>query len=159
MLDPLTALGAVANVFQFIDFAIKLFTYSHNIYHSANGSLVEHDDLNTVTEDVSNLSRKLQDSLDLTATSTSLTADEQALCDLCEGCVQVSQELTKALESLKSQAKPGRFRSFRQALKSVWSKDDIDNLDKRMRMYKEELNVRIIVGLRFVIRLLCTDFI
>ena len=150
MLDPLTALGAVANVTQFIDFAIKIFANSRNIYHSVNGNLVEYDDLNTVAGDLSILSSKLQESLAITATSTSLTADEQALCNLCKGCVDVSQELTKALGKLKSKGKPGRFRSFQQALKSVWSKDDIDNLDKRVRMYKEELNVRIIVGLRFV---------
>ena len=86
-----------------------------------------------------------------------LTTDEQALCDLCKGCIDVSQELKKALEKLTGQGKPGRFRSFRQALKSVWSKDDIDNLERRVKMYKEELNIRIIVGLRFVSRLLSPD--
>ncbi|CAN9449980.1 unnamed protein product [Alternaria alternata] len=148
MLDPLTALGVVANVTQFVDLASKIFAKSHAIYNSANGSLVEYDDLGKVSEDISVLSTKLQESLTTTAASSSLTTDEQALCDLCKGCIDVSQELTKALKKLTSQGKPGRFRSFRQALKSVWSKDDIDNLERRVRMYKEELNICIIVGLR-----------
>ncbi|KAF7676178.1 hypothetical protein GT037_005683 [Alternaria burnsii] len=148
MLDPLIALGAVANVTQFVEFAIRILAKSHAIYNSANGSLVEYDDLSKVSGDVSMLSRKLQESLTTTAASSSLTADDQALCDLCKGCIDVSQELTKALEKLTGQGKPGRFRSFRQALKSVWSKDDIDNLERRVKMYKEELNIRIIVGLR-----------
>ncbi|CAN9128966.1 unnamed protein product [Alternaria alternata] len=148
MLDPLIALGAVANVTQFVELAIRIFAKSHAIYNSANGSLVEHDDLGKVSEDISSLSRKLQESLTTTAASSSLTTDEQALCDLCKGCIDVSQELKKALEKLTGQGKPGRFRSFRQALKSVWSKDDIDNLERRVKMYKEELNIRIIVGLR-----------
>ncbi|CAN9452136.1 unnamed protein product [Alternaria sp. RS040] len=148
MLDPLIALGAVANVTQFVEFAIRILAKSHAIYNSANGSLVEYDDLSKVSGDVSVLSRKLQESLTTTAASSSLTADDQALCDLCKGCIDVSQELTKALETLTGQGKPGRFRSFRQALKSVWSKDDIDNLERRVKMYKEELNIRIIVGLR-----------
>jgi hypothetical protein len=128
MLDPLIALGAVANVTQFVEL-----------------------------EDISVLSRKLQESLTTTAASSSFTTDEQALCDLCKGCIDVSQELTKALEKLIGQGKLGRFRSFRQALKNVWSKDDIDNLERRVKMYKEELNIRIIVGLRFVPRLSSPD--
>ena len=157
MLDPLIALGAVANVTQFVELAIKIFAKSHAIYNSANGSLVEYDDLGKVSEDISVLSRKLQESLTTTAASSSLTTDEQALCDLCKGCIDVSQELTKALEKLTGQGKSEKFRSFRQALKSVWSKNDIDNLERRVKMYKEELNIRIIVGLRFVSRLLSPD--
>jgi hypothetical protein len=158
MLDPLTTLGAVANVAQFIEFAIKIFANSHSIYNSANGSLIEHDDLGRVSEDISALSRKLQESLTTTAASDSLTGDEQALCDLCKGCIDVSQELTNALKNLTGQGKPGKFRSFRQALKSVWSKDDIDRLEKRVRLFKEELNTRIIVGLRLVPHLVLPDW-
>jgi hypothetical protein len=79
MLEPLIALGAVANVAQFIGLAINIFAKSRTIYHSADGSLVEYDDLEKVTGDVSTLSRKLQESLAMTATSNSLTADEEAL--------------------------------------------------------------------------------
>jgi hypothetical protein len=68
--------------------------------------------------------------------------------ELCEGCVAVSEDLTKALDKRRGQGKPGKFLSFRPALKSVWSKDNIDQLEKRVRMYREELNVRIIVSLR-----------
>lgn len=150
MLEPLIALGAVANIFQFIDFTIKIFTHSSNIYHSANGTLIEHDDLSTVTADVSTLSTKLLDSLNLTSASTNLTDDELALRNLCNGCVQVSQELTTALGRLSSQRQLGKFRSFRQALKSVWSKDVLNGLEKRVGMYKDELNLRIVVGLRCV---------
>jgi hypothetical protein len=150
MLDPLTALGAVANVAQFVELAIKIFAYSRNIYNSTSGSLVEYDDLGKVTKDVTVLAGRLQESITSTATSTCLTEEEQALCDLCRGCVEVSNELTKALDTLKGQCKPGKLRSLQKALKCVWSKDDIDRLEKRVGSYKAELNVRIMVGLRFV---------
>lgn len=142
------ALGAVANVAQFIEFTIKIFSSSRNIYYSASGSLVEHDDLSKVTGDIWDLSSQLRDSLNTAAAITCLTTDEQALLELCEGCIAVSEDLTEALDKLRGQGKPGKFRSFRQALQSVWSKDDIDQLEQRVRSYKEELNIRIIVGLR-----------
>jgi archaellum biogenesis ATPase FlaH len=76
MLDLLMALGAVANVAQFIEFAIKICSSSRSIYHSASGSLVEHDDLSKVTSDISELSGKLRDSLSAAAATASLRTDE-----------------------------------------------------------------------------------
>tara|TARA_R110002003_G_scaffold502_9_gene20108 strand:- start:436 stop:912 length:477 start_codon:yes stop_codon:yes gene_type:complete len=150
MLDPLTALGIAANVVQFIDFTIRIIAKSNDIYQSASGSLIEHDDMNKVTLDLSALSTKLRDSVAVTAPNAGLTLDEQALHDLSKGCLETSQELTKALQRLQNNGKTSRFRSFRQALKTVWSKDDIKELERRVGMYKEELTFRIVVGLRFV---------
>jgi uncharacterized protein YjaZ len=150
MLDPLTALGIAANVVQFIDFTIRIIAKSNDIYQSASGSLIEHDDLSKVTLDLSTLSTKLRDSVAVTATNASLTPDEQALHDLSKGCFETSQELIKALQRLQNNGKTSRFRSFRQALKTVWSKDDIKQVERRVGMYKEELTFRIVVGLRFV---------
>lgn len=150
MLDPLTALGIAANVVQFIDFTLRIIAKSNDIHQSASGSLVEHDDLSKVTLDLSALSKKLQDALTMTATTANLTPDEQALHHLSTGCFEASQELMQALQKLQSSGKLGRFRSFRQALKTVWSKDEIKQLERRVGMYKEELTFRIVVGLRFV---------
>ncbi|KAH7067247.1 hypothetical protein BKA63DRAFT_114623 [Paraphoma chrysanthemicola] len=148
MLDPLLALGLVANVVQFIDFTVKLIGKASDIHQSASGSLVEHDDLSKVTEDVTILSTKLQHSLIVTGTNGSLTNDDQALYDLSKGCFEVSQELTRALRTLQLNGKSSRFRSVQQALKTVWSKDDIKLLERRVGLYKNELNFRIIVRLR-----------
>lgn len=150
MLDPLAALGAVANIAQFIEFAIKISSKSRDIYHSASGNPIELEDLRDVNDDLSKISRKLRNSFTSATTSTCLTEDEQALHELCKGCIDVSEELTAALSKIEHHGKRGKFRSFRQALKSVWSKEDIDQLEKRMKLYKEELNFRIIVGLRLV---------
>jgi hypothetical protein len=158
MLDPLTALGAVANVAQFVELAFKILTYSRSIYNSTSGSLVEYDDLGKVTEDVTVLTGRLRESITSTTTSSCLTEEEQALCDLCRGCVEVSNELTQALDTLKSQSKLGKLRSLQKALKNIWSKNDIDRLEKRVSCYKAELNVRIVVGLRFVNYPMVSDY-
>jgi len=105
MLDPSTVLGVIANVIQFFDFTIKIFTNSRNIYHSTGGSPAEDDDLNIVTRDISVLSRKLRESLAMTDTSTSLTADEQAICNVCKN----SQKLWRIL---KAGASPEGFGAF-----------------------------------------------
>jgi hypothetical protein len=49
MIDPLIALGAAANIAQFINYGITIVAKSRDIHSSANGSLVEDNDLKTVS--------------------------------------------------------------------------------------------------------------
>ena len=151
MIDPLTALGAVASITQLIDLGIKTVTKSREIHKSASGSLVENEDLTAVTQDLSDLSKKLKEKLGPAAQKGPITADDQALYNLCEGCINASKKLAEGLEMLKARGKPNVFRSFRQGLKCVWSKDEIVGMEKRLRLYKDELNTRIIVTLRYAI--------
>jgi hypothetical protein len=151
MIDPLTAIGAVASVAQLIDLGIKIVTKSREIHKSASGALVEDEHLTAVTQDLSDLSEKLKVKLGPAAQRGPITADDQALYDLCQGCINASKKLVEGLEKLKAKGRPNVFRSFRQGLKSVWSKDEIVGLEKRLRLYKEELNTRIIVALRYAI--------
>ena len=45
-------------------------------------------------------------------------------------------------------AKKRRWKSFRQALQSVWSKSSIDVIAKRLESFRKELDGHILVSLR-----------
>jgi hypothetical protein len=150
MVDPLTTLSAASNVAQFIELVVKVVGKSRDIRNSASGILDEHKHLDDVTKDLTTLTAKLRESLTVPDVPTCLTADEQALSNLCAGCLEVSSQLAAALSRLKGKGNLGTFRSLRQALKCVWSKNDIDNLEKTVRVYREQLNTRVLVGLRLV---------
>lgn len=50
----------------------------------------------------------------------------EALCEICEKCVSLSDELLAKLNELRLQGpKHRKFKSIRLALKSVWSNDAI----------------------------------
>jgi hypothetical protein len=91
------------------------------------------------------LNPKIKDRLELPS-----TAQEQALKDLCIGCDEVAPELIGGLEKLKVQGKKTKWKSMRQALKSVWSKDRIKAISNRLSNFRDQLNLSVLVSLRWV---------
>lgn len=51
-MDPLTALGLASNIVQFVDFASKLISQSHEIYQSADGALEDNVALEHVAKNL-----------------------------------------------------------------------------------------------------------
>ncbi|KAF2085306.1 hypothetical protein K490DRAFT_67957 [Saccharata proteae CBS 121410] len=47
-MDPVSAIGLAGNIFQFIDFAAKLFSEAQNIYESVTGLPDEHQELKII---------------------------------------------------------------------------------------------------------------
>jgi hypothetical protein len=80
------------------------------------------------------------------------SADERALEAICDGCISVSKDLTTKLEKLKVDdvRKHRKYKSFRQALKSIWSKEAVDEIARRLRAFQTELDAHLLVSLRQV---------
>jgi hypothetical protein len=143
MPDPLTAIGLVGNIVQFIDFGCKIVSKTTETYKSADGVLKENADLEIVTNDLISINTIL-------TTSSAATSADPALENLCLGCVEVSTELLAALAKVKAGKDPTKWRSVRKALRSVWSKDKISSLEARLGGFRDEVNLRIVVSLRCV---------
>jgi hypothetical protein len=60
----------------------------------------------------------------------------------------VAGELIDALERLKAKGPKGRWKSLRQALKSVWNRDKIIQIQSRLTGLREELELRILVEMK-----------
>lgn len=149
-MDPLTALGVAGNVIQFLDFGSKLVSKTVEIYKSPQGSSVEYKDLAAVSEDLEGLCTKLKPPEPLGSTTFAPSRAEAALKDICERCTRVAEELIATLNQLKVKAteRHRTWKSLRSAFKSVWNKDDIETLEKRLSGLREELNLRVLDGVR-----------
>jgi ankyrin repeat protein len=156
MLDPINALSLASNVVQVVDFSIKLVSKGYNIYKSADGALVENQDTEAVAIDLRMVNAKLSQSL-YRARQTKTSpfgdtddADDQALERLSESCSEVAEELILRLRKLKIQpgGKNREWKSVRQALKTVWSKQELNDAAARLKLYRDQLNTRILVSLR-----------
>ena len=62
----------------------------------------------------------------------------------------VADELHEGLEKLKISRQRSRWKGYRQAPKMVWNKDKIDAIAQRLSMFKEELQLQVLVSLRHV---------
>ncbi|KAL0264369.1 hypothetical protein SLS55_000318 [Diplodia seriata] len=150
MVDPFLTLAAAGNVAQFVVYAAQVISKGNEIHRSRGGALVEHEQLSVVTKDLSKLASGTKSFLETARLSSTLDADEEALLQICSGCDDVAQELLGALGRVMSQGKQGRWKSIRKALKAVWTKDKIRDIDMRLSNFRDQLTLRILLQSKYV---------
>ena len=153
MLDPLTALGVAGNVLQIIDFGFQLVGEGNKIYHATNGALEENKAAEDLANDLSNLTSGLSASQDKWMKAhgdTQLDPDEVRLRNICDRCTEIAVELRIHLQKLKVQegVKYRKLKSYKQALISVWRKDQVEAVAGRLEKYQREIDTHILFGLR-----------
>jgi hypothetical protein len=153
-MDGLSALSIAASVAQFIQFGCSLVSKSHEIYKSAHGTTIQQVDSDTATKRLVELCAALKASLCIEQRALPqgrISKQAEALENICNDCIAVSNELLSQFDKLKfgDGQKNLRYKSFRAALKSVWSEGAIDEIAKRLETHKKQLDSHILVSLRY----------
>ena len=158
MLDPLTALSLAGNIIQFVDFGTKVLAKGHELYKSTAGASIDHTELETIAKDLQEINDRLRQRKDSQETQSKTATDsEVALRKLSEQCSGVAEELIGALEKLKVQGTSNRrWKSFRQALKGLMKKEELDAITIRLQHFRDELNLHILVSMRYAIKVNCS---
>lgn len=150
MLDPMTALSLAGNIIQFVDFSTKLVAKGHELYNSADGASVGNAELEAIAKDLQELHERLRSSQADPSSTIQVPDSEIALRKLSDQCSGVAEELVDTLEKLKVQGTANRrWKSFRQALKGLMKKEEVDAMAKRLQDFGEELNLHILVSMRY----------
>jgi len=173
--DPISALSLGANVIQVVEVSFRLVSSSRAIYQSVDGSLAENLDTEILATDLQDCNAILSQSLakfksknagstanwnpaDSVTTlvpepaepSTWDAQEAEALQNLCEDCNRIATVLIQKLKHLKvdPNVRWRELKSLKQALKTVWSKEELDATANRLNLYRTQLNTRILVSLR-----------
>jgi hypothetical protein len=146
-MDPLSALGIAAAAVQFLQFASSLVSKSHQIY--TQGALVDHVECANATRRLSDLVNGVQQSLDDLGTLGDLSEGSKALKVICARCVKISEELSCHLNDLQAVGKHKKWESLRQPLRAVCSRDKIDDLARKLASGEKELNLHLMVTIRY----------
>jgi hypothetical protein len=144
-MEALAIIGLVGNIVQFVDFSGKLISKSTELYQSSEGALAENIDIETATNRLVLLNSKLKNA----ATATG----DNVLENLCQLCITAAEKLLAALDKAKVNGEQQKWKSMRKALRSIWSKEEIGELERRLSKFREELNSHIVVDLRYVHKL------
>ena len=151
--DPLSALSVAGSIVQFVDFASKIVCKGKLLYKSTDGALSENIETETVAIRLQELTNGLLKPLVRFGSITEEEyAQQQRLHEICKECSDISKEVLARLGNLKvpTGVERRRWKSFRQALKSVWSKQAIDALATRLKELRCELDAQMLVLLRQV---------
>ena len=154
-MDPLTATSLAGTIAQFVDLGCKLTSSTYQISKSAEGATLSNLDLTKVTYDLDLINKKLKRDLSERGKSDkdkrqNPSDEEKAERQLIHECSNVATEVHQTLAKVVVGNRTGKWRSFRQALLSVWHAERIDGLEKRLVRFREQLVFRILVSLRFV---------
>jgi hypothetical protein len=104
-MDPLTAIGLVANLITFIDFGCKVVSASRELRES--GTTAENESIEFLTVKLQGLSLDLQSG----KPETSMTADELRLQGLVKVCQDISTDCWPSSLRSRSRARPRGVRS------------------------------------------------
>jgi len=150
-MEPFSALAVATSAVQFIDFTSKLITESYKLHASATGQLEEHVILEKVTKNLRDVSLNLSTQVEKQTVLATLSQDDKELQHLCKGCHEISLQLLQALEKLKAEDGSSKWKSFRQALRTIWTREHIEGLEKQLDRFRQQLVISILASFRQVV--------
>jgi hypothetical protein len=150
-MDPLSALSVAGTIVQFVDFGSKLLKEGRGFYNSPSGALASNQELEIITTALQSVVTKLRQSIGSSEVSALLTDAEHehqlSFYQICDGAATVAEEPLAKLKGLKVQGKRRKWDSLQKAVKSMWSKQEVEDLVKRLSTFKEALNTQLLSSL------------
>ena len=145
-MNPLTVVGLASNVILLVDFFIPLVAKGVKIY--TDGSLVENISAEKITQSHKGLNDKLQCSVQDSSCGGPLSGADQSLMGLCADCERTANQLLIKFGRIRVTSKHRKWKSARQALKSVTNNDNLEQLANRLATYRNEINLHVTISLR-----------
>ena len=147
-MEPFSALAVATSAVQFLDFTSKVLSQGYKLRSSTRGQTEDHEVLEDVTANLKNISLSLSANVEKKSGTSIQTQDDKEFQELCRNCHTISIQLLESLERLKVKSDASQWSSLRQALRTVWSADQINALDTRLDRCRQQLVVCILVSLR-----------
>lgn len=140
VMDPLSALSVAGTVVKFVDSSTKIISATRQLYSASERDV--HAQAAAAANDLRDYSIKIRQPLRLAGVSGCLTEDEAALEGVCHSCMELTESFLKGLDRLKVPGKDKRrgWSSLRQALLSMWTKDDLDAIEERLAGFRREID-------------------
>jgi len=154
-MDPISALSVAGTVVQFVDFGSRLLKEGRGFYKSPSGASAINQELEIITTALQSVISKLRQSVEVMNVSRPLTElDHQrhlSYHQICDGTAAIAEEICSKLETLKMQGnKYRKWESLEKAVKSIWSRQEVDGLVDRLSVFREILNTHILSFLWYV---------
>ena len=147
-MDPVSAFSLACGVIQVVDFSLKISSTCRKLYKK--GSLSDNDVIEGWAEDLKKLCAELNPPVTDEVPVGTLPANEQELLNLAASCSKTAHNLIKELDGLKISEPRKKREAFKQGFRSVWKKDVIEEIQKRLDSYQKSLDTRILVYVRYV---------
>lgn len=128
------------NIIALVDFTAKVISKSNEAYSAANGSTTEITELSSVTEQLAQLNDDVHKTIETRKTEGDELSDiELRQQEIGLQCRKVVAELLEVLNNLTRRSDHPRWDSIRHAILTLWNKDKIESLEKRIDRFRQDL--------------------
>lgn len=130
--------GFAASILTFIDISYKILRGTYEIKNAASGATLENTHVSIVTQDLEEVTSKLQ-GLHVHPQQVG----DPKLVEIAKECHALSQGLVELLGKIP--AKDGsRRESFKAAWAAMQSQSDVKKMKKRLDLYRSEITLRLL---------------
>lgn len=136
-------LGVAAFAIQIVDVGARVLSNAHEI--TSRGKTVDVEAITKITKDLEKACNNLEKSMGPTHHAPSA---DGAIANLGIECKTVATELLDALKQLSGVVGQSKWRSFRQAMLTVWRAERIQLLERRLDRFRQQLILRMLESLR-----------
>ena len=131
-MESVAVLGVAGNVLQFVDFGRKLLSKAKELHKQS--STKENIEIEAIATHLKETLARI---------SAYSPPTSSAATTLQSQCVNIIDELLEAVDALKVNGQPSKWKSFRKAMKAVRSKEKIDDWTRRLAAMCDEYNVQL----------------
>ncbi|KAF7536583.1 hypothetical protein G7054_g4457 [Neopestalotiopsis clavispora] len=147
-MDPLSILSLTSGVIQLIDFSSKLVSKGHKIHNSTNGLLIDFADLSTAAAHLLELNEQLKYSVPGGSRTRQPDPVHAKLFEVCDSCTSVAKELIAAIDQLRVRGRRTKWKSVRQAFKSIYGQHVINEMKERLESHRKVLDTCLLIALK-----------
>jgi hypothetical protein len=140
MMEAFTAIQMISSIVQLVGFSSECVAKGMQLYRSTDSVLDENAAIEVAAMHLTGLNDEVRNA------ASSVTHPQ--LRDLCDKISAASSELLGVLVELKLQGTKTRCKSMRKAIKSVWGKAKVQDLENRLNVLRDELNLHISIVTR-----------
>lgn len=77
-----------------------------------------------------------------------VSKSSRRLLEIADACKMIAEDILRRLDAMKIHQPPSVLASVLQALRLMWTKDELDALMKRLKAYISELDTAILVSMK-----------
>lgn len=148
VLEACAALGVASSVCQFIQFASKLVSDTHEVYTDAEGSSIRRLELETAAETLAGLSANVASTLDEAAEGSQFTSQDQKLKQICDRIIKIAAKLLTVLDKIAISSPNRKWKTLREALSMLWNENKINELVSSLNTLRRDLDTSILILIR-----------
>jgi hypothetical protein len=138
MADPLSIIGGIAAILDLISFGYKIVSVAADL-HDSTGELEVNSEQNVIISDIEAILGNLR---------PSSSAEKNDFEPLRQRALIIATELKTALDKLKIDGNHSKWKAIKVAMRNIWDKKKVQELDQRLRGLTLELNTHLTANSR-----------